>query len=444
MRRVVIIIIILLVLAAGGLFAANRMGYLSLNRGGEAAIGAPADQATATPIPPVIATDRIVAEARVVPVQRAGISAQVSGIVAEVLVQEGDQVEEEQVLLRLDQAQARAAVGKAEADLMRAQANLKAKTDGPRQQDLDAAQALVDAAQARLERLRQSTDAGDVAAAQASVANASANLQRVLDGATEQELIAAKADIANSRATLQQAQRAYDQVKWRDDIGALPQSAQLQQATNNFEAAQARYDNLVNGPRPAEINAANAQVSQANAQLEALKASRPSDLAALQADVRNAEAQLAKLKAGSTDADIAAAQADVMAATASLQQQLIALGQTEIRAPFAGTVAALNINPGEQASPGTALIQLAGTNAWQVETEDLTELQVVGLQTGAVAQITFDAIPDLELEGRVKSIRTFGENSSGDIVYRVVVVPTTQDPRLLWNMTAVVTFTTGQ
>ena len=37
-------------------------------------------------------------------------------------------------------------------------------------------------------------------------------------------------------------------------------------------------------------------------------------------------------------------------------------------------------------------------------------------------------------------IRPIGEDNRGDTVYKVVVAPDSNDPRLLWNMTAVVTF----
>ncbi|MCB0104469.1 MAG: efflux RND transporter periplasmic adaptor subunit, partial [Caldilineaceae bacterium] len=382
------------------------------------------------------------------------LSMATSGIVAEVLVDEGQMVAAGEPLVRLDAAQARAAVARAEADLQRSQANLDDLLDGNRVEDIAVAQAAVDAAQARLDKLVQSTDAGDLAASQAAVASANASLQKVLEGPSDQELIAAKADIANAEAALTQAQRAYDRVKWRNDVGATQESANLQTATNNYEAAKARYDDLLAGASQADINAANAQLWQANAQFEALRAGRPSDIASLEADVRSAKANLDKLLAGSTTSQITAAEADVKANTASLQQALISLSQTELRAPFNGLIAAVDINPGEQATPGAALVRLADTTAWRIETEDLTELQVVDVQVGDEATITFDALPGVEMVGTVTTIRPFGENSSGDIVYTVVLEPgaitsntmessAVQD-RLRWNMTAVVSFAADQ
>jgi multidrug efflux pump subunit AcrA (membrane-fusion protein) len=453
MKRILITIVVIAVLAVAAFFGGRALGFIPSPEGGPLA-GGPAAEATATPLPPVTASQGVIADARVVPLQRAGLNMATSGIVAEVLVREGDQVAAGQPLIRLDDAMAQAGIAGAEASLQRAQANLNELLNGNRPEDIAAAQAALDAAQARRDQLVQSTDAGDLAAAQAAVASAAASRQKVLEGPSDQELIAAKADIANAEAALTQAQRAYNQVKWRNDVGATMESANLQTATNNYEAAKARYDDLLAGPSAADVSAANAQIQQASAQYEALKAARPANIASLDADVRSAQANLDKLLAGSTTNQIMAAEADVKAATATLQQQLISLSQTELRAPFDGLIAAVEINPGEQASPGQALIQLADTSSWRIETEDLTELQVVDVQVGDNATISFDALPGVEMVGTVSTIRPFGENSSGDIVYTVVLEPgairsETLDAgavgeRLRWNMTAVVSFDADQ
>ena len=78
-----------------------------------------------------------------------------------------------------------------------------------------------------------------------------------------------------------------------------------------------------------------------------------------------------------------------------------------------------------------------GLSNWQVETEDLTELDVVGVSTSTPVTLTFDAIPDLEMSGTVKYVKPLGTDNRGDIVYTVVIDPAQQDKRLRWNMTAV-------
>ena len=153
-----------------------------------------------------------------------------------------------------------------------------------------------------------------------------------------------------------------------------------------------------------------------------------------------AQAQLDLLKAGARPEAIAIAEADVAAATAALQNTLVSLSDTELRAPFGGIVATINTAVGEQVGAGSPVIMLADTSTWEIETSDLTEFDVVGVKTGDAVQITFDAIPDLQLPGVVTRIRPIGEDNRGDTVYKVVVTPTQSDPRLMWNMTAVVEF----
>jgi HlyD family secretion protein len=157
--------------------------------------------------------------------------------------------------------------------------------------------------------------------------------------------------IATTQATLKQAQAAYNLVKWRNDIGALPESMQLEQATAAHAAAQARLDDLKKGATQADIAAANAQVRQAQAHLAELKTGMPDDLAAAEADVRVSQAQLALLLAGARPEEITAAKADVAAATAALQQALVTLAETEIDAPFAGEVGMIDARIGEQMAP---------------------------------------------------------------------------------------------
>jgi HlyD family secretion protein len=74
--------------------------------------------------------------------------------------------------------------------------------------------------------------------------------------------------------------------------------------------------------------------------------------------------------------------------------------------------------------------------SWQIETSDLTELNIVKVKPGDQVTITFDALPGFELPGTVTQIEGFGQNRQGDIVYSVTVQPDRQDPRLKWNMTA--------
>jgi HlyD family secretion protein len=396
--------------------------------------------ATETVLPETPADNAVVAEGVVVPVQHATLSMAASGVVEKVLVDEGAMVTAGQVILRLQSAHQQAAVAEAEAARASAQAKLDALEAGPRSQEISSAQAGLDAAEARLARLQEQGRPEDISAAEASLKAAQETLQQLYDGPDENMRIAAKADVDNAEAALRQAQAAYDQVAERSDIAMLPQSLQLQQATNGYEAAQARYKELFADPDADIVASAQAQVKQAQANLDRLRQpATDAEIAEAEAMVRQAQAQLDLLLAGARSEELAAATAAVDQAEAALQQTQASLADTELRAPFAGTLAALEVKEGEQVAAGVPVAQLADLTTWQIETDDLTELDIAHIQEGERVTLTFDAIKGLELTGTVVRIKPLGEEKLGDITYTVVVRPDQQDPRLRWKMTAVVT-----
>lgn len=403
--------------------------------------GAPAVAEAAEIVAKPDRANQLVAEGKVIPIRTAGLGMSVSGRVAEVLVEEGATVTAGQVLVKLDAARQTAAVAQAEAGLRRAQARWQQLKAGARPQEVATAQAALDAAQAQLARIQQGARAEDVRAAEANLAAAQAALAKFREGAGAGQLIAARTELLNAVAVVQQAQAAYDKVRGNPDIGAMPQSLQLQQATNAYQASQARLADLEAGATNADLSGAQARVRQAQAQLDALKsAARPAEIAAAEAEVRRAAAQLALVQEGARSEEIVAAEADVAAAQASLDQARAALGETELRAPFAGTIAELNILPGEQAAHGVAVVTLADFSSWLVETTDLTELSVVQVQPGDTVTIGLDAVSGLELRGEVVRVSPVGKDRRGDINYTAFIRPLQADARLRWNMTAAIMF----
>lgn len=436
MKRLYLSIFLLLLVGSAVMGGAYAAGYLVLPI--QAADNRATTQAAQAAAP--AAAVAIIADAKVVPVTSADLGLTSSGIAINIAVREGEVVTPGQLVLKLDPKDLQVAVTEAKANLLNAQARYDELRAGAQPEDIEAARAALAASQAQLDKLTLSTQNGDIAALEAAVAGAQANLQQVIDGSSEQQLIEARANLMSAEAERKRAQSAYNQVKWRNDVGATPESAALQNATIAYEAAQARLTNLENGATQSQIAAASAQVRQNQAQLNALRNSRPADIAVLQAEVRNAQAQLDKLLSGTRPEQLAQAEASVAAATAALQQQLVALSKLELRAPFTGTVASLDVAIGEQVSAGVPVLRLADLGHLQIETEDLTELQIVHIQEGDQATITYDALPELTMTGTVTQIRPFGETSSGDIVYRATLTISQLDPRLRWNMTAVVTF----
>lgn len=354
------------------------------------ALGVTACGATPTPTPKPVSTlpaikvsSRVVAEGRVVPVKGAALSFAVAGTVAQVSARVGERVEANRVLARLDTKPLELQLAQAEANLAAAQARYAQLKRGPSAQDLAAAQQALKSAEAAYERLMRPS---------------------------QNELIALKTDVEKAKALVDRAQAAYDRIGGdANPFAAMTQErAALQLAWLDYQKALALYND--------RLNPSEAQIQQA--------------LAAIQ----TAKSNLAKLTP--TAEDLTAADAQVKAAQAARDLAADALARAQLVAPFAGEIVALDLKVGEQVNVGVPVARIADTTAFQVETVDLTEINVINIKEGDAATVTIDAIPELELTGKVASIRGYGENRQGDIVYTIVVRLDKQDPRLRWNMTA--------
>lgn len=129
-------------------------------------------------------------------------------------------------------------------------------------------------------------------------------------------------------------------------------------------------------------------------------------------------------------------QAELETQQARLVEAQGLLDKTEIKAAIGGKVAFLDSKVGEYAAAGTVLVRVADESAWEIRSDDLTELTVARIKPGDPVAITFDGIPDLTLAGKVKNIRPYGEKKRGDMTYTVTVAPDYWDERIRWNMTA--------
>jgi HlyD family secretion protein len=198
--------------------------------------------------------------------------------------------------------------------------------------------------------------------------------------------------------------------------------AEVALAEAQAEAAEAQLDGVA-----AEVALAEAQLAGSEAQVEAA-----------QARVAQTRAQLELLQAGARAEQIRAAEADAAATKAALDQAQVAVEERELCAPFGGTVASLDVKVGEAVAMGVPVAELADLSAWRIETEDLTEMDVVSVGEDDDVLIMVDALPGVEIAGEVVRIRSIGENKHGDMTYTVVVEPQGADRRLRWNMTTMV------
>ena len=205
----------------------------------------------------------------------------------------------------------------------------------------------------------------------------------------------AEANLSNAEAAVKAAQSDYDKVAWLPGVSSTQQSMNLAQATNNYNKAVSDMNYiLTNRPdiTPAQSTLENAKLSQSMAEV----------------DLGTAQNALSKLT---------------------------------LKAPFDGTVTAVNVHPGEMVSG--PVVEMVTMNALEVVL-DIDEVDIGAVAVSQPATITFDAYPGVQVQGHVKSIYPKSEaTTSNDIVqYEVHVSVDKAEIKLLVGMSASATVQT--
>ena len=363
----------------------------------------PSSKATATPA----TTESFaitMAEGQVVPDQQANLSFAHPGIVETVSVKEGEPVQEGQVIARLK--------GKTSAEAAITQAEL---------QVLSSQQALDDL----IEKARLGSTDADLKLAEARIELKSAQDDRQsLDyqQVTQNNLDLLRANYIIAQDAFKTAADDYENVKDRADNDLIKANALSKLSAARLARDNALYNlnKALERPEPNKVAEADARVAKAKAVMD------------------DAQSTYDKLKNGPDPEKLALAQATLNSAQAQLEAARTALSDLELKAPFTGTLVSSDLEVGQAVGSQTVIL-MGDISHWKIETTDLTEQDVTGLHTGIPVTVTFDAIPDLKLAGKIDRIKPLGENKQGDITYTVYILLDQQDPRLLWNMKAFVT-----
>jgi HlyD family secretion protein len=220
----------------------------------------------------------------------AKLSFKSSGRVERVLVEQGAQVREGDILAELDTDTLERQLAEARTQLEISRLKLKQAQEGAQPEDIAAATADLNGAIARLNGARSGGRAEDIAAAQAQVNQAQAKLDALKRGPTAEEIAQAEAAVREAQARLDAAKQP-----------AGPE--EIAQAEAAVREAQAKLDALKAGPTTQEIAAAQASVDQAQANLDKLRAPPTAqDLAAAQAKVDQARANRTQVAATAANA----------------------------------------------------------------------------------------------------------------------------------------------
>ena len=338
-----------------------------------------------------------------VPASEMALGFRSGGVLAEVLVEVGDNVEAGQVLARLDDAEAQSQVDQAKISLRQAELNLAELAQEVDPAGLASAQASLASAKAELTKLTSPPADQDLLAAQENVKSAQEALDDLLAGPDSEQVEIAKADLTLAEINLRTAQAAYDKVAWKDNVGSTKEAADLWQATTNYDRAKAEHDEVRAGPAADEVSDARSRVAQAQAQLDALlEDPDPNEIVAAEAKVAQAQAQLDDLLAGASAKDLETAELNVAQAQLNLESAQRGLEDTLLVAPAPGTVVAAEAQRGE--SVGTsAFITLADLEEPQVLFW-VEESDLMSVAPGNRVNIVFEALPDYSFPGEILSV----------------------------------------
>ena len=362
-----------------------------------------AEEAPAVEMTEPLSLDYVVAEGHILPAQDVQLNFSARGTVAEILVEEGEDVAKDQVIIRLaDQEQAEASLRAAELELTSTQ---QAYDDFVRTGGLATANAWQAYMDAQIDR-----------------AEAEREWEKLNIDNLEEDVEDAQADLSDFEEDLQDAQDEFDKYVDLDKDNSKRTNAEddLEDAQDDVNEAMRDLEEAIRDldALRADLDAALASESEAKRDYEsrADDGLDPDEKALLEARLSNAKAQVAAAEN--------------------------ALDAYELKAPFDGTITDINVEVGQLIGAELWAAQIADFSEFHVETSDLTELEVVKISEAQAVEVSPDALPELVLDGSVESIGQSFTTQAGDIVYAVNIRLDELDPALRWGMTVEVTFLT--
>ncbi|MEH2432724.1 MAG: efflux RND transporter periplasmic adaptor subunit [Nostoc sp.] len=202
------------------------------------------------------------------------IKPQVEGRITQIFIQEGNRVQQGQVIISLESDNVRAQLSQAKAGLEQAQAKLAELVAGTRREEVAQARAQLAQAQARFRDAQSGSQPQEIAQAEAQIQSAKSDVELAQsrakrytqlrkEGAVSQDTLEGYVkEQQSAEAALVVAQKRLDQLRQSRNSSINELAGALEQQKQNLRQ-------LENGSRPEEIAQARSQVSQAAAQVQA-------------------------------------------------------------------------------------------------------------------------------------------------------------------------------
>lgn len=299
-------------------------------------------------------TDNAYVHVTVVPV-----SARVSGMIQQILVEDNQAVNKGDLIIRLDPALYKVALESAEAEVAVARARYESSKFTAAYSSGRVAP-MVDEARARLARVNQTLRSDEALLK-----------QRV------NETQASAASLARARDELARKRKLHREKVVADEI--------LEQAVAAFRVADAQHR--------ASIDAEKVQEQKVAALRQQEKE--------LQASITLVQKE--EISAQGKSADAESLEAQFKQAEAKLREARLRFSYTEIRAPESGYVNKKSVEVGTNVEAGRPLLLIVPLHKVYVQA-NFKEVQLENIRVGQTAVITADAYPNRRYRGRVESI----------------------------------------
>ena len=355
------------------------------------------------------------------------LSPELSGRIAEVLVEKGQAVKAGEPLFRLDDEMLQAQRQRALAALAAAQANLTTAQTG-----VPSAEAAVKTAQAGLEAAQAAAEAerlpvqkslddltvnaaaarGEAARAVADANRAVRNAVYMLDNYTVssfQEDLTPTEGISITKKLLDEARAAFE--PYRNVTESDDYREELKEA---LDEAQSEYDSAVRRMElVSALEAAQSRLRKAEDDLSKLQdGPNPQDVAILEARLRaidaaprQAQAALEAAQVGieAAGARLETAKAAVAQAQAEIDLMDVQISKLVVVSPIDGVVLVRNIEAGEVVQAGAQALIVGRLSRLKI-TVYIPEDRYGEIMLGQTAQVTVDSFPGQEFSGTVVTI----------------------------------------
>lgn len=337
-----------------------------------------------------------------------------TGELVEMLIEKGDKVKAGQILAKIEskmfeiqvnQAQAELASAKAAYEKTSSLAFVNSETNFKQaKSNLDRLKSVLEQAKIDLEMQKKQVIL-QIKRTQADLRSAQARLNATVSGARTQEIEQAKVRKENAKRNLDRLTALLeDEMVSKDQV----ESAQLQ-----YDIYSAQHSLLLEGARPEDIDALEAQVEAAKVSLESAEnnkmfiKTKQANLDAAQAQLESAQASFEQANVSKESAtwkkDLAQAQASLNRAKASLEMAQERLAKTKIKAPISGVIAQRFLDKGDTASPNRSFVTIVDVNVVKIIAK-VPEREIAEINLGQNATIKPDALPALSFSGKVVNI----------------------------------------